>query len=479
MKKIIQIILSSSLLGILLFASCTKDWEEMNTDPNSPTNVPASNLLGQSIRYFADNYYDAWFNMNNTGTYAGHLGKIQYLDESRYFERESSINNAWTDLYYTVNDLENAKKLALEEGNQNLYAAALTFQTFVFSIGTDSWRDMPFFDAIKGNMGIVNPTYNTQEEIYPALLDSLKKAGDIFAEGYLSSTGDGDFLFNGSTEHWQRFANSMRLRLANRISNVSNIGVTHIQDVLNNLDTYPIMQSNDHNAFLYWPGSSPYKEPWMEDSETRDDHAVGSYLIDYMTSTNDPRLSVYAKPAESDDTYRGVVPGVSDENLGSIAQYSRIGALYRDDPTGFTPFMRYSEVLFIIAEAANDGHTSYMAATAAYNAAVLASLEENGVDGETFLTTIPFSEENLYLQKWVSLFKQGHEAWTVTRKHDLPVMTAAPAARFEGHNRPPFRFAYPTDETNLNGTNSAPFVAEVVDRFWGKKMWWDQRTGVN
>ena len=185
MKKIIQIILSSSLLGILLFASCTKDWEEMNTDPNSPTNVPASNLLGQSIRYFADNYYDAWFNMNNTGTYAGHLGKIQYLDESRYFERESSINNAWTDLYYTVNDLENAKKLALEEGNQNLYAAALTFQTFVFSIGTDGWRDMPFFDAIKGNMGIVNPTYNTQEEIYPALLDSLKKAGDIFAEGYL------------------------------------------------------------------------------------------------------------------------------------------------------------------------------------------------------------------------------------------------------------------------------------------------------
>jgi hypothetical protein len=58
-------------------------------------------------------------------------------------------------------------------------------------------------------------------------------------------------------------------------------------------------------------------------------------------------------------------------------------------------------------------------------------------------------------------------------------MTAAPAARFEGHNRPPFRFAYPTNEANLNGANSAPFMEEVTDRFWGKKMWWDERSGVN
>ncbi len=479
MKKIIQIIFGGALIGLLFLVSCTKDWEEMNTDPNNPTIVPATNLLGQSIRYFADNYYDAWFNMNNTGTYAGHLGKIQYLDESRYFERESSINNSWTYLYYTANDLESAKKLALEEENLNLYAAALTFQTFAFSIGTDSWRDLPFFDAIKGDKGIVNPTYNTQEEIYPALLDSLKKAGDIFADGNLGNTGNGDFLFNGEVELWQRFANSLRLRLANRIANVSNTGVTHIQDVLNNITTYPIIESNDHNAFLYWPGSSPYKEPWMEDSETRDDHAVGSYLIDYMNSTSDPRLPVYAKPATSDGVYRGVIPGVGDDNLGSIAQYSRIGARFRDDATGFTPFMRYSEVLFIISEAAHNGHTSYMTATAAYNAAVLASMDENGVDGEAFLASVPFSETNLYYQKWVSLFKQSHEAWAECRRHDVPVMTAAPAARFEGHNRPPFRFAYPTNEANLNGANSAPFMEEVTDRFWGKKMWWDERSGVN
>ena len=478
MKKIMFLISSGVIIGLMLLVSCTKDWEEMNLDPNNPTMVPATNLLGQALRYFGDTYYDSWFNMNNTSTYAGHLGKIQYLDESRYFERESVINNTWRDLYRTAIDLENAKIIALANDNPNIYAASLTFQSLVFSIGTDSWRDLPFSKALKGGEGVINPAYDTQEEIYPALLDSLKKAGDVFAEGNLAKLGDGDFLFNGDTELWQRFANSLRLRLAMRIAEVSQVGIDHIADVLDNPDNYPIMESNDHNAFLYWPGSAPYKEPWMENSESRDDHAVGSFLIDYMKSINDPRLSVYAKPARSDGEYRGVIPGVADEDLGSIAQYSRIGARFRDDAMGFTPYMRYAEVLFIISEAASKGYTTVMTAADAYEKGIVASLEENGLEDAAFVAANPFSEENLYLQKWISLFKQGHEAWAEARRHDVLDMPAAPAARFPGHDRPPFRFAYPTSESNLNGANSSAYYSEVVDRFWGKKMWWDTRTGV-
>lgn len=479
MKKTFFIIFSGLIVGTLFLLSCTKDWEEMNVDPNRPTEVPATNLLGQALRYYSDNYYDAWFNMNNVSTYAGHLGKIQYIDESRYFEREGTINNAWTEMYYTAIDLENAKIIAAKSNNVNIQAAALTFQSLVFGIGTDSWRDLPVFSAIRGGQGVTNPTYATQEEIYPALLDSLKKAGDLFAEASISALGDGDFLFKGDVNKWRRFANSLRLRFAVRIADVSSVGVTHIQDVLGNLSKYPIMESNDHNAFLYWTGTAPYKEPWMEDSESRDDHALGKYLVDYMVSVNDPRLPVYAKPAESDGMYRGVVPGVEDDDLGSLKEYSRIGARFRDDAMGFTPYMRYSEVLFLIAEAAHKGHTSYMTASAAYNAAVLASMAENGVDGTAFLAANPFSEQNLYLQKWVSLFKEGHEAWAVSRRHDVPVMSPAPGTRFPGHNRPPFRFAYPTSEASLNSVNSAPYVESVTDRFWGKKMWWDTRSGVN
>src|SRR5690606_11138348 len=87
--------------------------------------------------------------------------------------------------------------------------------------------------------------------------------------------------------------------------------------------------------------------------------------------------------------------------------------------------------------------------------------------------------ETLYMQKWISLFKNGQEAWAETRRTDFPVMSAAPGSLFPGHNRPPFRYPYPTSETTLNGANSASFVAEVDDSFWGKQMWWDTRQNVN
>lgn len=474
MKLKFKLLISGLLAGLLFFSACTEDWEELNVDPNNPTEVPATNLLAYAIRYFGDTYYDDWFNMNNVSTYAGHLGKIQYLDESRYFERESVINNQWAYLYRVAVDLENAKTFALEKENRNLYAAALTFQAFVYHIGTDSWRNMPFTESIKGGEGVTNPAYDTQEDIYPALLDSLKKAADIFAEGRPAAIGDGDILFNGDVDKWQKFANSLRLRLANRINDVSSLGAQHLNEVLNNSATYPIMESNDDNAFLYWPGAAPYKEPWFENSETRDDHAVGSYLIDYLASTSDPRLEVYAKPAKSDGEYRGVVPGVTDDNLGSIGQYSRIGDLYRGNAMGFTPFMRYSEVLFIIAE--------YNSDQAIFEDAIIASMVENGIDegvASAFAAGFDVNTDDLYYQKWVSLFKQGHEAWTETRRTDVPLMTAAPGSRFPGHNRPPFRFAYPTNESNLNGPNNEPHASKVTDRFWGEKMWWDTRTGVN
>jgi len=474
MKLKFKLIISGLLAGLIFFSACTDDWEELNVDPNNPTEVPASNLLAQAIRYFGDTYYDAWFNMNNTSTYAGHLGKIQYIDESRYYERESVINNQWTYLYYVAVDLENAKQFAMENNNRNLYAAALTFQSLVYQIGTDSWRNIPFTESIKGGEGVTNPAYDLQEDIYPALLDSLKKAGDIFAEGNITALGDGDILFNGDVAKWRKFANSLRLRLANRIKDVSSLGATHLDEVLDNPATYPIMESIDDNAYLYWPGAAPYKEPWAEDAETRDDHAVGSYLIDYLESTNDPRKEVIAKPAKSDGAYRGVVPGVSDDNIGNIAQYSRIGDLYRGDVMGFTPFMRYSEVLFIIAE--------YNADQATFEEAIVASCLENGIDqatAETHAAGFDVTTDDLYYQKWVALFKQGHEAWAETRRTDVPVMSAAPASRFPGHNRPPFRFAYPTNEANLNSVNYAEHGDKVVDRFWGEKMWWDTRTGVN
>lgn len=472
MKNLFRIVTNISLVSLLMFTACTDDWEEMNEDPNNPTVVPATNLLAQGIIDYSDFAYSAWFTMNNTASYAGHIGKIQYIDETRYYERESVISNHWRDIYRAAMDLENAKIFAKSEGNPNIEAAALTFQSLIFAVATDSWRDIPFSNAISG---ISTPIYDEQETIYPALLDSLEKANQLFAQGSTKAIGAGDVLFNDDPVKWQKFANSLRLRLANRIASVSTEGAAVRTAILADGATYPIMTGNDDNAYLYWIGTAPHEEPWAEDqfTEGRDDHAIGSYLMNYLINTADPRLDVIAKPLK-DGSYRGVVPGQTNDLVGAISNYSRIGARFRDDRSGFTPFMNYAEVKFIEAEANNS--------QAAFVDAIVASFEENGLGsavGRSFAKSLTFNLETLYYQKWVALFKNGHEAWSECRRTDVPVMSPAPGSRFPGHTRPPFRFAYPVDEGTLNGANAQPYRDLVTDRFWGKKMWWDERTGVN
>jgi hypothetical protein len=198
---------------------------------------------------------------------------------------------------------------------------------------------------------------------------------------------------------------------------------------------------------------------------------------------NDPRLPVYAHPAASDSTYRGVVVGDDEDNF-TLSSISRIGARFRDVADGFSPFMNYAEVCFIIAEASANGWNTGTTAEEAYNAGITASMEENGVSDEDITAYLAQSEityaekEQIYLQKWLCLFKNGHEAWAETRRTDVPLLSAAPEGAYTGHNRPPFRQPYPNNEYSLNKANIQAYWKNVKDRMWGQQMYWDTRTGV-
>src|SRR5690606_30027178 len=114
-------------------------------------------------------------------------------------------------------------------------------------------------------------------------------------------------------------------------------------------------------------------------SSARDDHGMAKTLIDALKDLNDPRLPVYAHPAGTDGEYRGAIVGLPDAQAPSTNTISRIGARFRDDRAGFTPFMRSSEVSFILAEAALNGWSVGTSAEDAYNKGVTLSLEENEI----------------------------------------------------------------------------------------------------
>ncbi len=465
------------------FSACTKDFEEINTNPNNPTEAPLGTLLAFSLRDHASEFYNTWGDMNEPSTYAGHLAKIAYIDEARYNFRPNVVENMWTYTSRQLKNLDVAVKRAEEEGSVNMQAAALTTQSMIWIVATDRWRDLPFVDALQGDEGVISPSYTRQEEIYPVLLERLKTAASLFsADG--GDLNGGDLLFNNNITKWRKFANSLRLRAAIRISDVNPaLARQHIEEIAGNPAAYPVMESNADNALIIWPGTPPYEEPWRADEGARDDYSVSDYMINTLNDLDDPRLSVYARPG-SDGEYRGAPVGPKDAGIeGDKSLYSRIGARFRSNPAGFSPFMRASEVQFILAEAAAKGFNVGVTAQAAYEAGVTLSLVENGIaqaditeylDGEGAYDGL----ESIHLQKWISLFKNGQEAWAESRRTDVPRMTAASGSPFPGHNRPPFRYPYPTSETQLNEANSAEFVAEVEDNFWGKQMWWDTRTNV-
>jgi len=287
--------------------------------------------------------YNAWNDMNEPETYGGHLAKIQYIDEARYNYRPGVVENKWYYTYIQLNNVNEIKKKAIADEANNLLGVAKVMEANIFQIATDTWRDIPFTDALKMADGVLLPSYDKQEDIYPALLDSLEEANTLMASG-IDNLGEGDVLFNGDVMKWHKFANSLRLRLAMRISEVSPaVAKSTVETIMGNLGQNPIMESNDDNAFFWYPGANPYEDPWYEDSKTRDDHGMSDILINALKERNDPRLSVYAKPATDDGEYRGFTIGATAQpNLATI---SRIGYRFRYDPKGLCVMLKPCSML--------------------------------------------------------------------------------------------------------------------------------------
>ncbi len=488
MLKFKNIKVSLVLLLAIIIVSCTNDFEEINTDPNNPTSVPSTNILAYVLKDFTSSSFNlSAINAGSLG-YSGMLGKVQYPEESIYEFREGTFNSYFAIVYRDQENLKQILSQAEEDGSVNMQAAALTYSAYIWLLATDIWRDIPFTDALNTEEGVLSPSYDTQETIYPAVMGMLEEANTLFNQGASDDLGSGDILFGGDVALWQKFANSLRLRMASRLSNVDeSTAKSTIEQIAGNPSTYPVISSNDENAYFHWSGADPYYEPFYANKEVedRDDHGISSALADSLIAHNDPRIMVYAKPAQSDEEYRGVDVGAE---LGSfdMKDISRMGSRFRDDPAGFSPYMNSAEVKFILAEAAARGWNVGISAQDAYEDAITLSMEENGIgqaEIETYLAqpNVTYSDNlnQIYLQKWISLFKNGHEAWAQTRRTDFPLLPPAPGAqKYTGHNRPPFRQPYPTNEYNLNYDNIATHWDQVTDRMWGQKMYWDTRSGV-
>lgn len=471
--------LTASVVALALAAgACNDGLTDVNNNPNVPTDVPTNLLIRPAITNSAQHFLGVGITWNHAGLWAQHVAQIQYTDEDQYVVRDGNVQFFW-DFQYDgpLKDIRTIIEKAQETNRPNEEAIGLVLKSWNYGVLTDLYGDVPYSQALQGEAGIFAPQYDTQQEIYNGLFADLKRAAEIINTG-APGFGAADLLYGGDMARWQKFANSLRLRNAIHLTNVD-LGRAQAEFEAALASPGGVFASNDDEAKLVYLASAPNRNPFFENQITRNDHRISKAMVDHLQATNDPRLPIYANPIQDDGvSYIGHQNGVA--HGVALTSRSRVGDWF----TGASSpvfFMRYAEVLFIQAEAAQRGWPAGGTAEELYEAAVTASMKQYGIADAAITSFLAQSSVNfnqaadklglIATQKWVALYGQGHEAFTEWRRTGQPQLVAGPDNLNSG--RIPRRMPYPSLESSLNGANYNAAVSRQGDITINGRVWWD------
>jgi hypothetical protein len=399
-------------------------------------------------------------------------------------------------MYTTMRDVNNMYTAADLTGQNNYKAIALILKSWMFSLVTDAYGDVPYSEATGGKDKNYFPKYDRQEDIYNGILADLQTANELL--GSSSETVGGDILYNGSLTRWRKLANSLRLRYLMRISNRRDVSAA-MQAIVSNPAANPVFENNADNAALRYLPTVPNQFPlYTGRVGSVDEFRLSKTMADQLKTFNDPRIGVFARPtvssvAAGSPEFVGVPNGLDDNAAlqynGGGQNISRIGAAYYIDGFG-TPsdrelniargiIMTYAELQFILAEAAQKGLIATGTAKEYYEKGIAASFDFYGLEVPTGYLAQPgvaFEAGNalqrIGTQKWIALFYTGLEAWFDWRRTGIPAITPGPANL--NNNQVPVRFIYPTFEFSLNKENVEAAVAGQGPNTINTQVWWDK-----
>ena len=494
MKKIAKISLIF-LFTLGLGLSCTKNFEEMNTSPNSPTDVPAINVFTNAEVNTVGRWLGGWIQHTYLGCWSQQWTKIQYIDEDKYQLRAAQMDdffggpygNCLKNLKIVLNKTADYATTTDDFRDDALHAAAMILTAWEYAQLTDCFGDVPYFNAIQGFEadGDLTPAYDSQELIYKSLIDTvLVKANEILT-GANENFGSGDQIYGGDPALWRKFGNSLRMRLLTRASDAWSQADEKIHAMLTDAATWPVMTSNDDNAKLVYPGEAPYKNPIYNTLFTRTDQGISQTSVDFMKLRNDPRLPVFAQPRSLDGEFVGQQNGAARQP--PIPKRSLLGIAIAYAPDAALNILQYSEVEFYIAEhKVREGENGKVN----YENGIKASLDYWGVgDGaDDYLagTKVAYDQskaiELITEQKWIAIFGQGVEAFAEIRRTHTPSRIfeyELEATEYPGRGLP-LRLAYsPAEESyngkNLNEAKTRQGIESIDNGMFGAMVWWDTK----
>jgi hypothetical protein len=505
----------------IFLATCTKHYSEINRDRNTIATVGSAELPFLFAKAEESAIPNIWNYQVAQNLFADQYAQYfactaTYFPSDRLVIRMDWVGAAFNPIYTDVMPQLQSIKQAADPSSPE-YALANIVWVLAFHRVTDYWGPIPYSHA--GEPGNFVP-YDPQDQIYDDFFKKLDSSVTVLkTQTSATPYGDFDLIYGGDVNKWIKFANTLRLRLAIRISKVD-----------------PARAKAEAEAAVAAGvlTTSPDEDALLERSETGQDNNGLSIMSDWnefrmsaamesvLKGYTDPRMPVYFCPTEKDGSYQGLRNGLTStqltEAINKSDANSHVGPRwaspnYPHGTSGYlstpTNVMCAAEAYFLRAEGALLGWNMGGTAKELYEAGITNSLHQWGITDATAIqnyinsTSTPIApqdylnsppaanipvlfsadpvieKQQIFLQKWLALFPDGAEAWSdYRRSHVVPLYPVANSDNPDITNtttqwirRIPFLLS--ETQNNKEGVDGAIPLLNGPDKVT-TPLWWDK-----
>ncbi|MGA1978390.1 MAG: SusD/RagB family nutrient-binding outer membrane lipoprotein [Bacteroidales bacterium] len=507
MKKLIILLTAILVLG----SACKKSFLDIDvSNPNSASTVPVDLVLPAALSSVTTFYANPRTGYEFIALWYGWWSVSQgYSQPSRLLEYlliNSSYQGFWQDSYETLANLDYIEKNSTTTSMMSYRAIAKIMKVYLYQNLVDMYGDIPYSQALQTSQGILKPAYDKQQTIYEDLVVQLDTAMNIIAKTPASATSpaSNDIIYKGNMQLWAKFANTLKLRMLMNQSGMANRSA-YINQWLATTASVGYLGAGE-GAWLN-PGyiqsatkMNPFWEYFYKQDNSLQADALQYYMagqdaVDFLTNTNDPRLSRLFAPI-ANGTFAGNYFGAS--SLKNTTSTSKLGPGLFQAYNQNSPVLTDIESLFLQAEAAERGYLTGADPQALYESAVTQSIIYFGqtsywdaagyvplssVDAATYLaqSSVPLASytastnklQTIFTQKWIAMMGIDPFAmFTDYRRTGYPDFIHWSQDLSKQNPTPCIRLLYPQTEI---ATNDANMIAVGTINPFTSKIFWQNR----
>lgn len=495
MKKFLIILVA----GAFVLGGCKK-FLDRNENPNTATSTRANYVFTNAQSRTAAQQVGGVHVMAGSWVgYYGHSTSFTGGGEEKTYVFTNANFNFWDGFYDNLTDYQFVIDNAVRDGVTHLVGPARIMQAYVWQKLVDLYGNVPYSEALQGTK-FIEPKFDDARTIYEDLITKLTQAITEIKGATFPLTESADVMFKGDKTRWLQFANTLKMRILMRQSNMPGRDA-YITSTINTIVSEGTGFITDHA--LVQPGylkvTGKMNPFYANYGYTEVDAQTGTYafrrmgaiVVNFLKNTGDLfRLERIARPRPGGNPasfadYVGIpLGGAGSAYLEALTSPIGTMQIFMYDATRPSVLMSAAEAYFLRAEAAQRygiaalgsaqsnyeigvrwafrlaaaTHTSSPSATVAQADAAANTYLANGQQNVDWAASID-KLRAIWIQKWLALVHiDGLEAWSEYRRTNSPtstgsVPTSPKSIAVSGSQPEPVRLFYPQREQNVNSAN--------------------------